>query len=177
MSRAALPVGHLRRIAAILASAGESGDESAGKAAAWLLEALEAQECPSQVTRERVNSLRPEWERFATFDAMEENHFRANESDLKDLREMDWDLMRDFLAYAPRDGEAFFQVQKRSMFLQCPEDTLGAAMRWAKSHRRKPYSPPPKKHESTNQDIELDSLLKDVFANAVWNQPDERRAG
>lgn len=177
MSRTALPTAYLRRIAHILAQHGQAGDESAGKAAAWLTEALEAQQCPSQAFRDKVNSLRVEWERFASFDAAEEHHFRANEPDLRDLRAEDWELMRDFLAYTPRDGENFFQVQKRQTFLQCPEDTLGAAIRWQKTHRRKAYTPPKKKDESTHSDTELDALLTDIFKDAVWNQPDERKAG
>jgi hypothetical protein len=160
-ARVNLPSGHLRRVAELLASHGED------KAAAWLLGVLEAQECPSQAVRDRINSMRPEWEQFSTFDAEEEHNFRVNESDFKRLCAAEWDLIRDFLSYRPREGESFFQVEKRLWFLKAPEDTLTAARKWSWTHRGRPRfieKPDP----LTHQDSSVKDLLSEVFKDAAW---------
>lgn len=169
MSRAALPTAYLRRIAHILAQHGQAGDESAGKAAAWLTEALEAQQCPSQVIRDLINSLRPEWEAFPVFDAEEEHNFRVNESDFKRLTSLEWDVIRDFLSYHPREGESFFQVEKRLWFLKAPEDTLTGARKWAWTHRKGPKFIP-RAEASTHPDTPITELLAEVFKGAVWKE-------
>lgn len=162
-SRASLPCGHLRRIAELLASHGEA------KASAWLLGALEAQECPSQDTRDKANSLRPEWEAFPNFDAEEEHNFRVNEQDLAALKPRDWDTMRAYLAYKLRDGESFFQVKKRLWFLKAPEETLLLSREWERTHCGRPRFIT-REEASSNQDTAITDLVAEVFKDAAWKE-------
>ncbi len=46
----------------------------------------------------------------------------------------DWQVMRDFLAYKPRERENLWQVEKREWFLKTPQDTLQSARKWQKTH-------------------------------------------
>lgn len=166
-SRVSLPEGYARRIAAILAAAGERGDVDAEKAAAWLLPYLEAQACPSQDVRDRVNSIRPEWASFPNFDADEEYHFRSNEKDLAALKPRDWETMGAYLAYKPRDGESFFQVNKRLWFLKAPEETLQLSRDWRRTHCGRPRFIE-KEEASTHPDTPITELLAEVFKGAAW---------
>jgi hypothetical protein len=81
----------------------------------------------------KVNSLRPEWKKMPHLSAMEMHTLQGCAHSLEGLDEGSWNLMRDFLAYAPRGAEKLYQVRSREKFLQTPVDTLTAATEWQKT--------------------------------------------
>jgi hypothetical protein len=86
----------------------------------------------------KVNSLRPEWKKMPHLSAMEMHTLQGCAHSLECLTETDWQLMREFLAYAPRGAEKPYQVRSREKFLQTPVDTLTAATEWQKSQGNSP---------------------------------------
>jgi hypothetical protein len=84
----------------------------------------------------RVNSLRPAWSKLAALTYMEMDALRQGQETLAQLTDGDWELIRDFFAYTPRDREHFPRVVKKASFMMDPSGTLAAAEEWAKTHRR-----------------------------------------
>lgn len=136
--KAAVPVAHLKRLAELLASMRPevSGElqQRAGKAVEWLQRVVAENGTDNNCLRSKVNSLRKEWAEFPTFNAMEEHWFRSWEESLARLEDADWLLMREFLAYKPRERDKLWQVERREWFLKTPQDTLQAARKWQKTH-------------------------------------------
>lgn len=85
----------------------------------------------------RVNSLRPAWSKLAALTYMEMDALRQGQETLSQLLDDDWDLIREFFAYTPRDRENFPRVVKKASFMSDPSGTLAAAEEWAKTHRRR----------------------------------------
>lgn len=133
-----LPAAHLKRLVILVASLQRvaQGDLAtrAGNAVKWLEDQLAENPPDNKCLRSRVNSLRKEWAEFPAFNATEEHWFRTWEESLSRLEDADWLLMRDFLAYRPKEREKLWQVEKREWFLKTPQDTLQAARKWQKTH-------------------------------------------
>lgn len=86
----------------------------------------------------KINALRPEWKKMPHLSHMEMHTLQGCAHSLEGLEDSDWELMRDFLAYAPRGAEKLYQVRSRDKFLQTPVDTLTAATEWQKSQGSAP---------------------------------------
>lgn len=138
MSHLRLPAAHVKRLVILVAQlrASAQGDlaERAGKAVTWLEGVLAENPPDNKCLRSRVNSLRKEWAEFPAFNATEEHWFHSWEESLSRLEDADWQLMREFLAYRPKEREKLWQVEKREWFLKTPQDTLQAARKWQKTH-------------------------------------------
>jgi hypothetical protein len=93
---------------------------------------------PMDALKVKINSLRPEWKKMPHLSAMEMHTLQGCAHSLACLAESDWQLIRDFLAYAPRGTEKLYQVRSREKFLQTPVDTLTAATEWQKSQGNSP---------------------------------------
>jgi hypothetical protein len=93
---------------------------------------------PMDALKVKINSLRPEWKKMPHLSAMEMHTLQGCAHSLECLAESDWQLIRDFLAYAPRGTEKLYQVRSREKFLQTPVDTLTAATEWQKSQGNSP---------------------------------------
>ena len=93
---------------------------------------------PMDALKVKINSLRPEWKKMSHLSAMEMHTLQGCAHSLECLAESDWQLIRDFLAYAPRGTEKLYQVRSREKFLQTPVDTLTAATEWQKSQGNSP---------------------------------------
>lgn len=134
-----LSAAHVKRLVILVASLQRvaQGDLAtrAGNAVKWLEDALA--DAPTEDTLQaKVNSLRPEWQAFPRFDASELHHFRFHADDFARLKDDDWQMMRDFLAYRPRGKEKLFQVERRDYFLKSPKETLMNAKSWARANRK-----------------------------------------
>jgi hypothetical protein len=175
MARVALDPAHLMRLAELLSDlrATATGDLAAraGKAEEWLKHQVESQACPDQNLRDFVNSMRREWQEFSRFTALEENHFRANQTDLASLKAGDWEMMRDFLAYAPRQNENLFQVERREWFLKAPQDTLMAARKWSRTHREQRKIVPIRREQST-ADPETIAMIHEILGPLMPPEPE-----
>jgi hypothetical protein len=179
MARVVLESAHLLRLAKLLsrlreAATGEDA-ERAGRAATWLEEQVTLQVCPEQSLRDFVNSIRREWLEFPTFTAQEEFHFRAQQQDLARLKAEDWEMMRDFLSYIPRQGERIFQVESREFFLKSPKETLTKARSWHRTHYRRvvvPFDPSTRKYPEPEMDPETKQIFQELFGNLLPPKPE-----
>jgi hypothetical protein len=109
----------------------------------------------------KVGSLRSGWDRPLT--AMEMHTLYGSSECLNDFSKLEWELMRDYLAYQPRPGEKFYQVKSREWFLKSPVDTLTAAEGWAQTHRRKPTAPRPQRHQEPERGEFSMEQFREIF--------------
>jgi len=170
-----LPAAHLKRLVILVASLRRlaQGDEAARaqRAVDWLQGELA--KMPSEDSlREKVNSLRPEWQAFPKFDAAEEHHFRFLADDFARLTDADWQVMREYLAYKPRGGETLFQVERREWFLRNPKETLLKAKSWGRYNRKtsglhtlQAVSNAESGEGSYPADAEVKALCRELFAS------------
>lgn len=109
----------------------------------------------------RVNSLRPAWSKLAALTYMEMDALRQGQETLAQLLDDDWDLIREFFAYTPRDRENFPRVVKKASFMSDPSGTLAAAEEWAKTHRKsKPQARLVSQSSAQSESLSREEALK-----------------
>jgi hypothetical protein len=188
MSKVYLPLGHAQRLVILVASlrkvasgelaATEDLVTRASNLEKWMGEQIA--KTPSEDSlRDKVNSLRPEWQAFPKFDAGEEHHFRFLADDFARLTDAEWQVMREYLAYKPRGGETLFQVERRDWFLRNPKETLLKAKSWGRVNRKtsgfhtlQAVKNAEKGEGAYPADADVKALCKELFA-PFHDQPEQ----
>lgn len=153
----------VRMFESVATESGRVPNESETKAIAYFRLQLAAKLETLDDMEARVGSLKPSWDYPMT--AGERLNLGGAMKCLCAFAEDDWQVMREYLAYKPRHGEKFHQVEVRGAFLRSPTDCLSAASAWARTHRKTKYRQPVKNSAEPQPDHDVAALAADLFKN------------
>jgi len=110
-----------------------------------------AQKTPLDELKTRINALRPEWQKPATWNYAEEQALcNGTSKQMSELSADDWKTMsRYFKAYLD-NAKAFWRPNSRSKFVETFPDVWQSCQRWDSKHKPKVSKPKPPEQPTIN---------------------------